>query len=187
MAEPKLRMNEGSYLEFDRQSEAKHVLWDGEVYAMAGASLAHNLVVGNLLHHLGNALEGSGCRPLPSDMRVRLSRDRYVYPDVTIVCGPPALDGESDILLNPSAVIEVLSPSTTAFDRGDKFVAYRSLVGLDEVVFVSQHEPRVETYTRQPDDSWLLRESRADGSLALRSLSVPLPLQLIYKDVAFEA
>jgi Uma2 family endonuclease len=187
MAEPKLRMSEDSYLALDRQSEIKHELWDGEVYAMSGASLAHNLVVGNLLRHLGNALDGSGCRALPSDMRVRLSRDRYVYPDVTIVCGPPSLDGESDVLLNPSVVIEVLSPSTAAFDRGDKFAAYRTIVGLDEVVFVSQHERRVETYTRQPDDSWLMRESRANGALALRSVSVPLSLDLIYEDVALGA
>jgi Uma2 family endonuclease len=185
MAEPKLRMDEDSYLAFDRQSELKHVLWDGEVYAMSGASLAHNLIVGNLLRHLGNALHGSGCRALPSDMRVRLSRDRYVYPDVTIICGPPSLDGESDVLLNPSVVIEVLSPSTAAFDRGDKFAGYRSIAGLDEVAFVSQHERRVETYTRQSDDSWLMRESRADGALALRSLPVPLSLNAIYEDVAF--
>jgi Uma2 family endonuclease len=183
MAEPKLRMGEGSYLALDRASEIKHELWDGEVYAMAGASLAHNLIVGNLLRHLGNALDGSGCRPLPSDMRLRVSRDRYLYPDVTIVCGPPSLDGESDVLLNPSTIIEVLSASTAAFDRGDKFAAYRSIVGLDEVVFVSQHEARVETFTRQADDSWLMRESLAGGALALRSLSVPLPLERIYESV----
>jgi Uma2 family endonuclease len=82
-----------------------------------GASLAHNLIVGNLLRHLGNALEGSTCEALPSDMRVRVSAKRYSYPDVTIVCGPPSLEGESDVLLNPSVIIEVLSPSTAAFDE----------------------------------------------------------------------
>jgi Uma2 family endonuclease len=186
MAEPKLRMDEDSYLALDRGSEVKHELWDGEVYAMAGASLAHNLIVGNLLLHLGKALDGSACRALPSDMRVRVSRARYLYPDVTIICGRPSIDGDSDILLNPSAIIEVLSPSTAAFDRGDKFAAYRSIAGLDEVVFVSQHERRVETYTRQADDSWLMRESRANGAIALRSLSTPLSLDLVYKDVEFE-
>jgi Uma2 family endonuclease len=184
MAEPKLRMDEDSYLALDRRSESKHVLWDGEVFAMAGASLAHNLIVGNLLHHLGRALDGSGCRALPSDMRVRLSPGRYVYPDVTIICGPPSLEGESDVLLNPSVIIEVLSPATAAFDLGDKFAAYRSIAGLDEVVFISQHERRVETYTRQVDGSWLMRESRDEGALALRSLPGPLSLDLVYKDVA---
>ncbi len=187
MADPKLRMDVDSYLVLDRGSEHKHELWDGEVYAMSGASLAHNLIVGNLVRHLGNALDGSACRPLPSDMRVRVTRERYLYPDVTIVCGPAALDGESDVLLNPSTIIEVLSPSTAAFDRGDKFAAYRSVAGLDEVVFVSQHERRVETYTRQADDAWLMRESRDDGALVLRSLPAPLALALIYRDVVFAA
>lgn len=181
-------MDEDSYLAFDRQSELKHELWDGEVYAMAGASLAHNRIVRNLLHHLTSALHGSACEPLPSDMRVRVSRHRYLYPDVTILCGPASLDGESeqDVLLNPSAIIEVLSPSTAAFDRGDKFAAYRTITGLDEVVFVSQHERRIETFTRQADGSWLMRESGADGALALRSLPVPLALELIYEGVEFE-
>ena len=176
-------MDEDAYLAFDRASEHKHELWDGEVYAMAGASLAHNQIVRNLLRHLGNALEGSPCQPLPSDMRVRVSRQRYLYPDVTIVRGPPKLDGESDILLNPNAILEVLSSSTAAFDRGDKFAAYREIIGLAEVVFVSQDQRRVETYTRQVDDSWLLRESRDDGAISLRSLPAPLSLTLIYDGV----
>jgi Uma2 family endonuclease len=187
MAEPKLRMDEDAYLALDRGSELKHELWDGEVYAMSGASLAHNQIVGDLVRHLGNALAGSGCRPLPSDMRVRVPpRGRYVYPDVTIVCGPPALDGEKDILLNPKTIVEVLSPSTVAFDLGDKFVAYRSIPGLDEIVFISQHQRRVECYTRQADDSWVLREYRDDGALVLSVLAAPLALRLVYEDVEFE-
>jgi Uma2 family endonuclease len=186
MAEPKPRMDELTYLAFDRRAERKHELWDGEVYPMPGASWAHNLIVGNLLRHLSNALDGSACEALPSDMRVRVSAERYAYPDVTIICGPPSLEGESDVLLNPSTIIEVLSPSTAAFDRGDKFTAYRTIVGLDEVVFVSQHQHLVETYTRQADDSWLMRESRAGGALALCSLPIPLALGLIYEGVVLD-
>lgn len=187
MAEPPIRMDDDTYLAFDRSAETKHELWDGEVYAMAGASLAHNRIVRNLVRHLGNALSGSGCEPLPSDMRVRLpGGGRYVYPDVTIVCGPPALEGEKDILLNPKTIIEVLSPATAAFDRGDKFIAYRTIPGLDEIVFVSQHERRVECYTRQADDSWLLREYRDEAAVVLSALSAPLALGLIYEDVEFE-
>jgi len=177
-------MDDESYLTFERASELKHELWDGEVYAMSGASLAHNRIVRNLLRHLGNALDGSGCEPLPSDMRVRLpGHGRYVYPDVTLVCGPPSLEGERDILLNPKTIIEVLSPSTAAFDRGDKFIAYRGISSVDEIVFVSQHERRVECYTRQSGDSWLLREYRDDGAISLMALSAPLPLRLVYADV----
>ena len=182
MAEPLLRMDEESYLAFDRSSEIKHQLWDGEVYAMSGASLAHNQIVGNLGRHLGNALDGSACRALPSDMRVRVPpRDRYVYPDVTIVCGPPSLDGESDILLNPSTIIEVLSPSTAAFDRGDKFSGYSSMLTVEEVLFVSQKERHVEHRTRQPDGSWVLRNYRGDDAVPFVSLPRPLPLDLVYQ------
>lgn len=178
-------MHPEAYLALDRASEAKHELWDGEVYAMSGASLAHNQLVGNLVRHLGNALEGSGCLALPSDMRVRIPlRDRYVYPDVTIVCGSPELEGERDVLLNPRTVIEVLSPSTMDFDRGEKFAAYRSIPSLREVVFVSQDVRRLECYTRQPDDSWLLREHRDDATAPVGPLSTPLPLRRIYDGVA---
>src|SRR5690606_10230218 len=139
-------------------------LWDGEVYAMGGGSLAHNRIVRNLVRHLGNALEGSSCEVLPSDLRVRIpGGDRYVYPDATIVCGPIEVEGKADVLLNPSTIIEVLSPSTAAFDRGDKFAGYRLIASLHEVVFISQHARSVECYTRQADGSWVLREASDDG------------------------
>jgi Uma2 family endonuclease len=182
MGEPRLRMRAEEYLAFDRSAPIKHQLWDGEVFAMSGASLAHNRVVRNLVRHLGNALEGMGCEVLPSDMRVRIGAGlRYVYPDVTLVCGPPQLEGEADVLCNPNLVVEVLSPSTEAFDRGDKFVGYRSLPSVLEVVLVSQAERRVECYTRQLDDSWILREHTGDASLSLGP--VMLTLDQIYEGV----
>jgi Uma2 family endonuclease len=183
MGEPLQRMSTDEYLALDRASPEKHQFWDGEVFAMSGASLAHNLIVGNLLMHLGHALRGSGCRPLPSDMRVRLpTGDRYVYPDVTIVCGPPELEGEADILLNPRTVIEVLSPSTEAFDRGEKFAGYRSISSLREVVFVSQHARAIECLTRQADGTWSLRDYRDADALTLEALQTPLALDAIYED-----
>lgn len=187
MAEPKLRMDSDAYLAFDRTAEHKHELWDGEVYAMGGGSLAHNLIVWNLVRYIGAALEGSGCRGLPSDMRVRIpSGDRYVYPDVTIVCGPIELEGKGDVLLNPSTIIEVLSPSTFAFDQGDKFRGYRSIASLNEVVFISQYARSVECYTRQADGTWVLRDACDDGEISLRALSTPLPLRHIYDGVEID-
>ena len=178
-------MNEGEYLAFERTAEGKHELWDGEVYAMSGASLSHNRIVRNLVRRLGNALDGSDCEVLPSDMRVRIPRaNRYVYPDVTVVCGPPQLDGEADVLVNPRMVIEVLSPSTAAFDRGDKFAGYRSIPSVQEIVLVTQDAYRVESYVRQPDDSWVLREHVGDQSVPLGPVPSPLPLPLIYEGVA---
>lgn len=187
---PKLRMQAEEYLAFDRAAEGKHELWDGEVFAMSGASLAHNRIVRNLLRHLGNPLEGMGCEVLPSDMRVRIepagrAGSRYVYPDVTIVCGPPHLEGEADVLRNPNLVVEVLSPSTEAFDRGEKFVGYRSLPSVHEVVLVSQDARRVECYTRQLDGSWVLREHTGAASISLGP--APVTLAQIYDGVELAA
>ncbi|HLT40287.1 MAG TPA: Uma2 family endonuclease [Enhygromyxa sp.] len=176
-------MDEATYLAFDRGSEAKHELWDGEVYAMTGASVAHNLIVMNLSFELTGALRGSECRALPSDMRVRIPKRGYVYPDLTIVCGPLELEGETDILLNPRAVIEVLSPSTADFNRGAKFDGYRSISIVQEVLFVAQDERQVAHHTRQADGSWVLREYRDDDAVPLVSLPRPLPLGAIYYDV----
>jgi Uma2 family endonuclease len=184
-------MDKDAYLAFERATPEKHELWDGQVYAMGGASLAHHRIVANLLRHLGNALDGSGCVALPSDIRVRIPmRDRYVYPDVTIVCGPPELEGEADVLLNPRTIIEVLSPSTAAFDRGDKFSGYRSIPSLREVIFVSQALRQIECYTRQPGaarDSWILREYLGDDALPLEPLAAPLELRQIYAGVDDQA
>jgi Uma2 family endonuclease len=177
-------MDREAYLAFERGAEHKHELWDGQVYAMGGASLAHNRIVANLVRHLGNGLDGSGCVALPSDIRVRIPiRDRYVYPDVTIVCGEPELEGEADVLLNPRTIIEVLSRSTAAFDRGDKFAGYRSILSLREVIFVNQEVREIECYTRQVDDSWILRVYAGDASLPLEPLATPLPLGRIYEGV----
>lgn len=186
MGEPELRMRAEEYLAFDRASQAKHELWDGEVFAMSGASLAHNRIVRNLVRHLGNALEGMGCEVLPSDMRVRIGlRSRYVYPDVTVVCGPPQLEGEADVLTNPNLVVEVLSPSTEAFDRGDKFAGYRSLPSVREVVLISQDARRVECYARHLDDAWILREHTGNASVSLGPVS--LTLDRIYEGVELSA
>ena len=184
MGEPKLRMRAEEYLAFERAAEGKHELWDGEVFAMSGATLAHNRIVRNLLRHVGNALGGMGCEVLPSDMRVRLgARKRYVYPDVTLVCGRPQLEGDADVLLNPNLVVEVLSPSTEAFDRGEKFAGYRSLPSIREVVLVSQDARRVECYTRQLDDSWILREYVGAAAVPLGPRAEPLPLAWLYEGV----
>jgi Uma2 family endonuclease len=179
-------MDREAYLAFERAASEKHELWDGEVYAMAGASLAHNWIVANLVHHISSALAGTDCKALPSDMRVRIpAGDRYVYPDVSIVCGRPVLEG-SDVLLNPRTIIEVLSTSTEAFDRGQKSAGYRSIPSVDEIMFVSQHERRVECLTRQADGSWNLRDYRDDDAVPLLLLSTPLLVRQIYDGVALE-
>jgi Uma2 family endonuclease len=187
MGEPRIRMDGAAYLAFERASQEKHELWDGEVYAMAGGSLAHNWIVANLIVHISGALAGSDCKALPSDMRVRIPvNDRYVYPDVSIVCGKPVLE-DGDVLLNPRTIIEVLSPSTEAFDRGQKSAGFRSIPSVQELVFVSQREHHVECLTRQADGSWALRDYRDDAAVPLQSLATPLLLAQIYDGVELEA
>lgn len=183
MGEPRLRMAPAEYLAFEREARDKHELWDGEVYAMGGASLAHNWIVANLVRRLDERLDDTPCKALPSDMRVHIpTREAYVYPDVTIVCGPPELE-DSDVLLNPRTIIEVLSPSTMAFDRSDKFAGYRSIQTVREILFVSQAMAQVECYVRQASNSWLMSDHGADDTLTLEMLTSPLPVAQIYAGV----
>jgi Uma2 family endonuclease len=171
------------YLEFERASEIKHELWRGEVFAMAGASYAHNRIVANLLASLRDALAGTTCVALPSDMKVHVpSRDGFVYPDASIVCGSPEFfDATNDVLTNPTAVFEVLSDSTERFDRGAKFVGYRSIPSLRECVLISQNERHVEHYTRSDAGRWVLQEYPGAGNVALAA-GGSLELDALYLD-----
>lgn len=180
-------MTRGEYLAFERASAEKHVLWDGVVYAMAGASLAHNAIVANLVIALGTRLAGSSCRPFPSDLRVRIpGRDRYVYPDVTVVCGRADLEDESaDVLRNPSVVVEVLSDTTEAFDRGEKFAAYRTIASMQTFVLVAQDVRRVEVFTRGEAGLWGFRAAEEGEAVLVLSegRTIALPLEEIYAGV----
>ncbi|HVI01261.1 MAG TPA: Uma2 family endonuclease [Enhygromyxa sp.] len=178
-------MTAEEYLAMDRAAEVKHEFWDGIAYAMAGASLAHNRLVRNLLVALTQALAGSECEALPSDQRVRVpGQQRYLYPDVTVVCGPPELeDGRADTLLNPRIIIEVLSDSTEAFDRGQKFEAYQAIPSVTEYIVVAQDRMRVDQFIRGANaTSWLLRP-HAHGSVEIATLGIQLPLASIYAGV----
>ena len=142
-----IRMTEAEYLAFERQSEAKHEFIDGEVIAMVGASRAHNLICVDLLRIISTHLRGKDCEVYSSDMRVKIARKKYTYPDVTIVCGAAQFaDDEFDNLLNPTVIIEVLSKTTEAYDRGKKFKSYRQLDSLQEYILVAQDSPHIERY-----------------------------------------
>lgn len=170
------------YLAAERLADAKHELWAGEVFAMAGASFAHNQIVGNVVGELRGRLRGRPCNVLPSDMRVFVpSKPGVVYPDVTVVCGESRFrDEERDVLTNPTLVVEVLSESTERFDRGEKFAGYRSVESVRQVVLVSQHERRIEVYTRAAAGRWILDETVASGTAVLESIGSEIPLDEIY-------
>ena len=185
-----MRMTEAEYLAFERASDIRHEYLDGHVYAMTGASRAHNLISTYTAASLINQLRGRPCEVYASDMRVRVSATGlYTYPDVTVVYGNPQFaDSALDTLLNPVLVIEVLSPSTESYDRGKKFQHYRQLESLREYVLISQDSPRVERFLRQDDGTWLLTDAAGlDASLELASVACTLALAEVYEKVTFEA
>lgn len=173
------------YLALERRAEFKSEYDNGYVNAMSGASREHNLIAGNVHGELRLQLRGRPCESYTSDMRVQAGASGlFAYPDVTVVCGEPRfLDKEVDTLLNPTVIVEVLSPSTEAYDRGRKFEHYRRLASLREYVLVAQDRVLVERYTRQ-GDNWLLTElSRLDGVLRLESIGCEIPLEAVYERV----
>ncbi len=157
---------------------------------MAGGTYVHNLVIARMIFLLSQRLEGGQCVVLTSDLRLRVSMEGlYTYPDVTVVCGPPQFaDDEKDILLNPSVIVEVLSKSTEAHDRGFNFAQYRRLQSLQEYVLVSQTEMRVEKYLRRPAGKWELTDfAGPDAVCRLESLGSEIAVGDIYRNVPLEA
>jgi Uma2 family endonuclease len=178
-------ISEQDYLELERVSPIRHEYADGEIFAMSGGTIEHSSVAANILRELGNALQGRGYRALTSDMRINIpASGRYVYPDGSIVCARPQfVDAHRDTLVNPRVIIEVLSDSTEAYDRGDKFAQYRSVASIEEYVLASQKEARIEVFTRQPDGSWMLRVHGPGERVALRSLECAIEVDSVYRDV----
>jgi Uma2 family endonuclease len=195
--QPKVTYTVDEYLTFERQSEERHQYLDGHIYAMAGESLEHSLICFNLAATLGTQLRGKNCMGLSPNMKVRsgpykkensTNKGMFSYADVMVVCGQPVFhDEHRDVLLNPTLIIEVLSPTTEAFDRGDKFLRYRThLDSLTDYVLVSQSHPLVEHYQRQTGGQWLYSSvSGLEASLPLASIDCHLRLVEVYDRVTF--
>jgi Uma2 family endonuclease len=186
-AAAKTRYTPAQYLALERKSPIKHEYYAGEMFAMAGGSREHNLIAGNLHAEVRAQLRDRPCEVYVSDMRVLVSpTGLYTYPDVVAVCGERQFeDGEVDTLLNPNLIVEILSPSTEAYDRGEKFATYRRLESLREYVMVAQDQVRVERYTRQGDE-WLLTElSRLEDTLRLESIGCAVTVRELYAKVEF--
>jgi Uma2 family endonuclease len=177
------------YLALERAAQYRSEYLDGEIFAMSGASEAHNLITGNIARHLGNQFEGRPCRVYTTDMRVRVTPGRmYTYPDVVAVCGPREFaDDQRDTLLNPTIVFEVLSPSTEAYDRGEKFAHYWRLASLTDYVLVAQDQMRVEHFTRQGDGWFVTAAGALDATIRLTALGAELTVRAIYENVEFPA
>lgn len=188
--QPIKRYTAEEYLELERASEVKHEFYQGEIFAMSGASLPHNRIQMNFTGGTHAFLKGKGCDVFGSDLRVHIpSNGLFTYPDAVIACGQPELlnDGGLDNLLNPVAIIEVLSKSTQSYDRGDKFALYRAIPSLQEYILIASESVAIEQYTKQEDDTWILKEVRQlNEQLYIKTIHFSLPLTELYSGVSFE-
>jgi len=184
---PATKLTEQEYLALERAAEFKSEFFRGEMFAMSGASLRHLFLQSNIQGELYAALRGARCEVFGSDLRVRVSSDMYTYPDITVICGEPALaDDHQDVLLNPLVIFEVLSPSTERYDRGLKRQRYTGLASLKDYILVSQTNLHIEQYTRQENNLWTVRDyATLDEELTIASIGVSLSLRAIYNRVEF--
>jgi Uma2 family endonuclease len=186
-AQPKPFLTPEEYLEIEREAETRSEYLDGEMFAMSGGSREHNLIVTNLVRELSLQLKRRPCEVYSSDQRVRVPETGlYTYPDIVVVCGDPLFEDEAvDTLLNPLLIVEVLSPTTEAYDRGKKFEGYRTIPTLAEYVLVSQREPLVEQFLRQDGQHWLFTAtSGRERAVSLASIQCELALAEIYDKVS---
>lgn len=178
-------LTEEEYLAFERASDVRHEFLSGRIYSMAGASREHNLITGNVAGEIRAQLKGKPCETYSNDMRVRVpGTGLYTYPDVVVVCGEPVfIDDHNDTLVNPTLIVEVLSSTTEAYDRGEKFRDYRSIKSFSEYVLIAQNKMAVDHFVKQKN-IWTIRE--VEQEIKLVSFSCILTLAEIYDRVEFK-
>lgn len=188
-AQPRTGTSVEEYLAFERASAEKHEYRDGEIGAMVGARYRHNTIVGNTGAGLRNQLRGSAYRVLFGNLRLRTPTNLFTYADPLVVGEQRCfLDEQSDTLLIPLVLIEVVEPSTAAYDRGTKFRHYRSIESLREYVVIEQDSQRIEHFVRQANDRWLFSDTKGpDATLTLSTLDCAIPFAEIYEEVVFAA
>ncbi|MEM6456573.1 MAG: Uma2 family endonuclease [Acidobacteriota bacterium] len=186
MGLPNRRLSVADYLAHERASAERHEYIDGDLFAMTGASVAHNRIVRNLLTHLHPQLTG-GCEAFASDLRVHVrATDLFAYPDLIVACPPLDLDRDhGDTLRNPTVLVEVLSPSTEAYDRGRKFAHYRQIDSLQVYLLVAQDAPRIERYRRH-GAHWRLHDFGPGAQIDLDEVGAAIRLDAVY-DGALDA
>ena len=190
-ANPERRYTLEEYFELERTSEERFEFWNGEVFCMSGVSEEHAEIETNLIVSLKSRLRTRGCRVFPANIRIKVpSAPPYRYADLSALCGEAQFEeiGGVDALVNPQLIVEVLSPSTEAYDRGDKFTHYKSIPTLSEYLLVAQHRPHVTHLYKQSDGTWIHSEANdLEAVLSLSSLDCELPLNEIYRGVSFDA
>jgi Uma2 family endonuclease len=185
-AQPEKRYSEEEYLELEREADYKSEYYRGEIFAMAGAGHNHNRIVENLSIEIGGFLKGKPCRTYSSDLRIHIpASGLYTYPDLLIICGRNEYhDNKKDNIINPSVIIEVLSESTSGYDRGEKFHFYRSIPSLNEYVLVDSLSIAAEVFRRNEEGIWFLAsEAYSIGeAITLGSIDLTLNLTDIYAE-----
>lgn len=173
------------YLAFERASNAKNEFYNGEIYAMAGGTPEHARLSARIIRELGNQLRGKACEPFTSDLRVRVSVTGLAsYPDVSVICGTTQTDPQDpNTALNPTVLVEVLSPSTEEYDRGEKFEQYKKIVSLREYVLVSHREQLIEVFRRSDPENWIRTEARVQAVAHLASVDCELSVDAIYEGI----
>jgi Uma2 family endonuclease len=180
----KQKMSIAEYLEMENSSLEKHEYYKGEVFAMAGAKVSHNIIASNLLIALGQTLKGKPCRPFNSDLRIHVEKNTlFTYPDISIICGDIiTLNNDDYNVLNPSVIIEVLSNSTKNYDRGEKFKLYRDILTLKEYILVDSESVNVEAFRLNINNHWELEEYGKDFELLqIHFINTSLLLSEIYE------
>lgn len=186
-SDPKTLLTEEQYLAVERRAEFRSEFHEGEMFAMAGASRRHNRIVTNLVTALDSQLRERPCNVYSNDMRVKIpDTGLFTYPDLVVTCGEEMFaDDEQDTLLNPLVIVEVLSDSTEAYDRGKKFEHYQSIGSLTTYVLVAQDATRVEQYVRQDDGrAWIYTETHEAGAVVeIEAIACDLKLEDVYAKV----
>jgi Uma2 family endonuclease len=194
-AQSKKKYTPEEYLQLEETSLEKHQFFQGEIFDlfpddMSGASEWHSLITMNIGRAIGNALAGKSCRIYDSNLRIRIpATTLYTYPDLSVICGPTQFDSTDTrrtTATNPKVIVEVLSPSTEAYDRGKKFASYLTIESLREYVLISQSRPRVETYFKQEDVTWVFVFFEGiSARVEMKSLEIEVALADIYEGVEF--
>ena len=176
------------YLQMEEASDQKHEYYKGEVFAMSGAKVPHNIISRNLLIALGLKLKGKNCQPFGSDQRVHVEKNSlFTYPDISVVCGKLETRNEDNWnLTNPALIFEILSPSTKNYDRGEKFMLYRDIASLKEYILIDSETIHIESFRLNANRHWELEEYwNISEILEMPSINVSIALQDIYEGTKF--
>lgn len=174
------------YLTTERAASEKHEYYKGEVFAMSGASIPHNLVFSNVFGMLSAKLKGTNCKPFGSDLRIHIPKNSlYTYPDISIVCGKiETLDNAFDTITNPSVIIEILSASTRDYDKGGKFTLYRDIITLKEYLLIDSERVSIEKFIRNNDGSWQLTEFKDPSQRCMiETIEMLISLSDVYEGI----